>query len=65
MANGNELNLQVFQNLRGQISDCVTLLRSEDFNYNVLDYVHWRLDQIWREVFRLAEVNIVDEHILA
>ena len=65
MVNGDEINLQVFEDLRGQIVDCITLIRSQDFNCNVLDYVHRRLDQIWREVFRLTEVSVVDEQILA
>ena len=65
MANGDEINLQVFEDLRGQIIDCITLIRSQDINCNVLDYVHRRLDQIWREVFRLTEVSVVDEKILA
>ena len=66
MANDDEINLhEVFEDLRRQIIDCVTLIRSADLNCNVLDYVHRRLDQIWREVFRLTEVNVVDENILA
>jgi hypothetical protein len=64
MANGNELHLQIFEDLRRQITDCVTLISSDELNNNALDYVHRKLDQIWREVFRLTEVNIVDEYIL-
>ena len=66
MANNDEINLhEVFEDLRGKIIDCVSLIRSTDFNCNVLDCVHWRLDQIWREVFRLTEVNVIDENTLA
>ena len=65
MANGDEMNLQVFEDLRGQIVDCITLIRTQDFHCNVLDYIHRRLDQIWKELFRLTEVSVIDEQILA
>ena len=37
MANGDELHLQIFEDLRRQITDCVTLISSDEFNNNALD----------------------------
>lgn len=56
--------LEIVEELRRQILECISQIESELVNKNVVEYVHRRLDQIWREVVRLIQVNVVDESVL-
>ena len=57
-------HLEIVEELRTQILECVSQIESEQVGKNVVDYVHRKLDQIWREVFQLTQVNVVNETAL-
>ena len=57
-------HLEIVEEQRTQILECVSQIESEQVGKNVVDYVHRKLDQIWREVFQLTQVNVVNETAL-
>ena len=57
-------HLEIVEELRTQILECVSQIESEQVGKNVVDYVHRKLEQIWREMFQLTQVNVVNETAL-
>ena len=62
----DELPVTVNRELERQIEILVILDNNErEFSVEDADFVHRRLDQMWREVFQLSQVNVVDKAILS
>ena len=57
-------HLEIVEEQRTQILECVSQIESEQVGKNVVDYVHRKLEQIWREMFQLTQVNVVNETAL-
>jgi len=63
----DEPPLSVNRELKRQIIEILVIFdnNKREFSLEDADGVHRRLGQMWREVFQLTQVNVVDEAILS
>jgi hypothetical protein len=63
----DEQPVSIYRELERQIGEIVVILNNNEKEFSVedADFVHRRLDQIWREVFQFTQVNAVPEDILS
>ena len=61
--NGQSVNGEIER----QIREIILILESREREFTVeeADFVHRRLDQMWREVFQLTQVNAIPEDVLS